>query len=122
MNDIRINKISDKGGCPVFERKFSMIEGENFKLHELGKEIESIVGSKLEDVIGHTTRILGYKPNLSNEIEYFNIKFQLLHVPDYVDVVVTTDKKPSITDYHFEDETFKVEIISYRRMSQPRKS
>ena len=104
----------------MFERKFGMIEGETFQLDELGKEIESIVGSKLEDVTGQVKRIIGYKPDLENNIEYFNIKFQLSHVTDYVDVVATTEKKQQLSDYHFEKEAFKVDLISYHRMSHPK--
>lgn len=104
----------------MFERKFALIEGESFQIHELGKEIESIVGSKLEDIVGDTSRIIGYHP--SNDVELFNIRFQLSNVSDYIDVVAETDKKPNLKDYNFENETFKVNLVSYHRMSHPKES
>lgn len=104
----------------MFERKFGLIEGESFQLHELGKEIESIVGSKLENISGEAERIIGFKTNAEDNVEFFNIRFQLLEDPDYVDVVGVTDKKPQLSDYDFEKATFKVNLVSYHRMSRPK--
>lgn len=103
----------------MYEKKFALIEGETFKLQELGKEIESIVGSKLEDDIGYTDRIVAQKPNPEQDFETFNIKFHLQDLPDFIDVVATADKRAQYEDYNFEEESFKVRLVSYHRAASP---
>lgn len=104
----------------MHEKKFSLIEGETFTIDQLGKEIEEIVGSKLVDLTGVKQRVVAQKPSPEQDFETFTIKFNLEDLPDFVDVVATTDKKENVEDYDFDKEELKVRLVSYIRQEAPR--
>lgn len=103
----------------MHEKKFSLIEGETFTVDELGKEIEEITGSKLVDLTGTRQRVVAQKPSPDQDFETFTIKFELGDLPDFVDVVATTDKKENVDDYDFDKDKLKVRLISYIRQESP---
>ncbi|CAM4258971.1 hypothetical protein [Lacicoccus alkaliphilus] len=104
----------------MHEKKFSLIEGETFTIDQLGKEIEEIVGSKLVDLTGVKRRVVAQKPSPEQGFETFTIKFDLEDLPDFVDVVATTEKKENIEEYDFNKEEFKVRLVSYIRQEAPK--
>lgn len=104
----------------MHEKKFSLIEGETFTIDQLGKEIEEIVGSKVTDLTGVKKRVVAQKPSPEQDFETFTIKFNLEDLPDFVDVVATTEKKENIEDYDFDKEELKVRLVSYIRQEAPR--
>lgn len=104
----------------MHEKKFSLIEGETFTIDQLGKEIEEIVGSKVTDLTGIKSRVVAQKPSPEQDFETFTIKFDLEDLPDFVDVIATTEKKENIEDYDFDKEELKVRLVSYIRQEAPR--
>lgn len=104
----------------MHEKKFSLIEGETFTIDQLGKEIEEIVGSKVTDLTGIKSRVVAQKPSPQQDFETFTIKFDLEDLPDFVDVIATTEKKENIEDYDFDKEELKVRLVSYIRQEAPR--
>lgn len=104
----------------MHEKKFSLIEGEKFTIDQLEKEIEEIVGSKLVDVAGVKSRVVAQKPSPEQDFETFTIKFNLEDLPDFVDVVATTEKRENIEDYDFDKEELKVRLVSYIRQDAPK--
>src|SRR5690625_1393591 len=104
----------------MHEKKFSLIEGETFTIDQLGKEIEEITGSKVTDLTGIKSRVVAQKPSPEQGFETFTIKFNLEDLPDFVDVLATTEKKEKIEDYDFDKEELKVRLVSYIRQEAPR--
>ncbi|HIV81917.1 MAG TPA: hypothetical protein H9994_04330 [Candidatus Salinicoccus merdavium] len=99
----------------MHEKKFALIEGETFTIDELGREIEGIVDSKLVNLKGTKERVVAQKPSPDQNFETFTIKFALDDLPDFVDVVATTEKKENFEDYDFDKDKLKVRLISYIR-------
>ncbi|MCD2138926.1 hypothetical protein [Salinicoccus halitifaciens] len=104
----------------MHEKKFSLIEGETFTIDQLGKEIEEITGSKVTDLTGIKSRVVAQKPSPEQDFETFTIKFNLEDLPDFVDVVATTEKKENVEDYDFDKEELKVRLVSYIRQEAPK--
>lgn len=103
----------------MHEKKFALIEGETFTIDELGREIEGIVDSKLVNLTGTKERVVAQKPSPDQNFETFTIKFTLDDLPDFVDVVATTEKKENFEDYDFDKDKLKVRLISYIRQESP---
>ena len=103
----------------MHEKKFALIEGETFTIDELGREIEEIVDSKLVNLTGTKERVVAQKPSPDQNFETFTIKFNLGDLPDFVDVVATTEKKENFEDYDFDKDKLKVRLISYIRQESP---
>src|SRR5699024_682991 len=103
----------------MHEKKFALIEGETFTIDELGREIEGIVDSKLVNVTGTKERVVAQKQSPDLNFDTFTIKFALDDLPDFVDVVATTEKKENFEDYDFDKDKLKVRLISYIRQESP---
>lgn len=72
------------------------------------------------DLTGVKQRVVAQKPSPEQDFETFTIKFDLEDLPDFVDVVATTDKKENVEDYDFDKEELKVRLVSYIRQEAPR--
>ena len=103
----------------MHEKKFSLIEGRTFTIDELGKEIEEIVDSNLVNLTGTKERVVAQKPSPDQDFETFTIKFNLDDLPDFVDVIATTEKKENFEDYDFDKDKLKVRLVSYIRQESP---
>ncbi|MCG1010237.1 hypothetical protein J4760_09405 [Salinicoccus sp. ID82-1] len=103
----------------MHEDKFNIIEGREMTLESLGYEIEEITGMAVQDFEGDTSRFVAKKPNLDQEFETFNVRYDFKESHDFVDVVFTTEKKDHLEDYDFDDKEVKVQLITYKRMDAP---
>ncbi|GAB3066234.1 hypothetical protein ACFOU0_12935 [Salinicoccus sesuvii] len=103
----------------MHEDKFNIIEGKKMTLEALGYEIEEITGMAVEHFEGDTSRFVAKKPNLDQEFETFNARYDFKKSHDFVDVVFTTEKKEDLEDYDFSDKEVEVQLLTYKRMDAP---
>ncbi len=103
----------------MHEEKFNIIEGKEMTLEALRYEIEEITGMGVQSFDGEASRFVSKKPNVDQEFETFNVRYDFKDSNDFVDVVFTTDQKENLEDYDFDDEEVKVQLITYKRMDAP---
>ncbi|CAD2070563.1 hypothetical protein [Phocicoccus pinnipedialis] len=99
----------------MYEKEFILVEGKKMTLKELGAEIESIIGKPVVDILGSPDRVVVKKPAPEQGFETFNVTYQVDDSRDFISGVVTTKNKKKLEKYDFENESFKVRLLSYNR-------
>lgn len=99
----------------MYEKEFSLVEGQTMTFKELGKELESVIGKPLADTFGNPWRAVIKKPAPEQDFETFDVTYQVENSKDYISGVVTTKDKKKLEDYNLQEESFKVRLLSYNQ-------
>ena len=106
-----MNNYNYKVGALMYEEKFVLLEGSEMTTKEIASELEALTGYTVIETFGDADRVIAQKPNFDKDYDTFNIKFEFNESDDFVDAVVTTNKRDHID---FKTQPVKVRLISYQ--------